>query len=40
MVIDSLRKIYQDLEPTCKKLVAIIDSESEAERKCLHYFKQ
>ena len=42
MVFDSLRKIYQDLGPTYKNLVAIIDpkSESEAEQEFLHYFKQ
>ena len=39
---DNLRKTYQDFEPTCKKLVGIIDSnpENEAERACLHYFKK
>ena len=39
---ENLRKLYQDLEPTCKKLVAIINSkpENEAERECLHYLKK
>ena len=38
----TLRKLYRDLEPTCKKLVAIFNSkpENEAERECLHYLKK
>ena len=39
---ESLRKLYQDLEPTWEKLVLIINSkpENQAERECLHYFKK
>ena len=39
---ESLRKLYQVLKPTYKKLVAIIHSkpEHETERECLHYFKK
>ena len=39
---ENLRKLYRDFEPTCKKLVAIINSkpENEAERECLHYLKK
>ena len=39
---ESLRKPYQVLEPTYKKLVAIIHSKPEngAERECLRYFKK
>ena len=39
---ESLQKLYQVLEPTYKKLVAIIHSksENEAERECLRYFKK
>ena len=39
---ENLRKLYQDLEPTCETLVAIMNSkpENEAGRECLHYFKK
>ena len=39
---ENLRKLYQDLEPTCETLVAIMNSkpENEAGRERLHYFKK